>query len=426
MLAFGLAVFLILLCTGVPIFISFALGGLIIVTLYTGMPFYNLGIFFFDSINAWIMLAVPLFMLAGQLMAESGMGKTLVDVMAGFVGRVPGGIGVTAIAASAFCGALVGSNLAVLGSVGVVLYPAMVEAKYDKAYSGGLLCAASQLGFLIPPSIVFIIYGFLTQTSVAQLYMAGIMPGVLLTAILAIPAIYIAKRKNFPPMPRSTWKQQGKRVVKALPAILMPVIVLGGIYGGIFTPTEAAAVACIYTLLVGAFVYRKLDLKNIWSASKESARLTGIILILLCAVMLLGRALNFIGLPQTIGKWVMAGGITAPVFMLFLCLAFLILGIFMDAFAMVAIMPVVIPAVQALGINTIQLGVVFVVASMIGTMTPPAAGAIYFTSALFKLPTTDTIRGVMPFLAVMVVSLFIFAFWPGVSTWLPGTMFGAR
>jgi C4-dicarboxylate transporter, DctM subunit len=424
MLAFGIAVFFILLITGIPIFVAFALGGLIIINLHMGMPFYNLGIFFFDSLDSWIMLAVPLFMLAGQLMAESGMGKTLVDVMAGFVGRVPGGIGVTAIAASAFCGALVGSNLAVLGSIGVILYPAMVEAKYDRSYAGGLLCASSQLGFLIPPSIVFIIYGFLTQTSVAQLYMAGIMPGILLTVMLAVPAVLIAKRKNFPPMPRSTWGEQGKRIGKAVPAILMPVIVLGGIYGGIFTPTEAAAVACVYTLIIGAFVYRRLNLKNIWRSSKESARLTGVILVLLCAVMLFGRALNFIGLPQTIGTWVTHGGMTAPVFMVLLCVAFLVLGIFMDAFAMVAIMPVVIPAVQSLGINTIQLGVVFVTASMIGTMTPPAAGAIYFTSSLFKLPTAETIKGVLPFLATMVVSLFIFAFWPSVSTWLPGTMFG--
>jgi C4-dicarboxylate transporter, DctM subunit len=426
MLAFGIIVFFILLLTGVPIFISFALGGLIIVSLVAHLPFFNMGIFFFDSVNSWIMLAVPLFIFAGQLMAESGMGKTLVDVMAGFVGRVPGGIGVTAIAASAFCGSLVGSNLAVLGSVGVILYPVMVANKYDKSYCAGLLCAASQLGFLIPPSIVFIIYGFLTQTSVAKLYIAGILPGILTALLLVIPAIYIAKKKGFPPMPRSGFKQQMNRLKRALPAIFMPLIVLGGIYGGIFTPTEAAAVACIYTALVGVLVYRGLNFKNIWRSAIEAARLTAIIMILLCAVMLFSRALNFIGLPQAVGKWVIAQGLSAQGFLFLLCAVFLILGIFMDAFAMVAIMPVVLPAVQQLGIDTIQLGVVFVVASMIGTMTPPAAGAIYFTSSLFKLPTIDTIRGIIPFLGITVVAMFIFAIWPSVSTWLPATMLGSR
>ena len=423
MLAFGIAVFAILLLSGVPIFMAFALGGLIIITLHTGLPLYNIGIFFFDSIDTWIMLAVPLFMLAGQLMAESGMGKTLVDLIGGFIGRVPGSIAVTAIAASAFAGALVGSNLAVLGSVGVILFPAMVKAGYDKGYSGGVLCASSELGFLIPPSVVFIIYGFLTQTSVAQLFIAGIIPGLLLAVLLAIPAIVIAKRRRFPPMPQVTWKERKKQLVKALPAIMMPIIVLGGIYGGIFTPTEAGAVACVYTLFIGAFVYRQLTWKNIWTASVESARLTGIILILLCAVLLLGRAFNIIGLPQAIVNWVIGGGLTAPTFLVLLCLVFLVLGMIMDAFAMVAILPVVMPVVQLLGIDTIHLGVIFVVASMIGTMTPPAAGAIYFTSALFSLPTSETIRGVLPFLAIMIISLVIFAFFPDISTWLPSTMF---
>jgi C4-dicarboxylate transporter DctM subunit len=424
MLAFGIVVFAVLLVTGVPIFMAFGVGGLIIVTLHTGLPFYNIGIFFFDSIDSWIMLAVPLFMLAGQLMAESGMGKALVDLLSGFMGRVPGGIAISAIVASAVVGALAGQNLAVLGSVGLVLFPAMMSAGYDRGYSGGVLCASSQLGFLIPPSVVFIIYGYLTQTSVSRLFIAGILPGLLLTLLLSIPAVVIAKRRRFPPMPRVTPREQRDRLVKAIPAIIMPVIVLGGIYGGIFTPTEAAGIACVYALLIGAFVYRRLTWKAIWASAIEAARLTGIILILFCGVMLLGRAINIIGVPQAIGNWVMSGGVTAPVFLVLLCLAFIVLGMVMDAFAMVAVLPVVMPAVQVLGIDTIHLGVIFVVASMIGTMTPPVAGAIYFTGSLFSIPTADTIRGVLPFLAIMIIALFIFAFFPVISTWLPGTMFG--
>jgi C4-dicarboxylate transporter DctM subunit len=424
MLAFGIIVFAILLASGVPIFMAFALGGLIIVTLHTGLPLYNIGIFFFDSIDNWIMLAVPLFILAGQLMVESGMGKTLVDLLSSFVGRVPGGIAISAIVASAFVGALTGTNLAVLGSVGVVLFPAMMRAKYGGGYSGGVLCASSQLGFLIPPSVVFIIYGFLTHTSVAELFIAGIIPGVLLTVLLSIPAIVIAKIRRFPPMPRASWKERNDRFVKAIPSIIMPIIVLGGIYGGVFTPTEAAGVACVYTLIIGAFVYRRLTLRTIWAATIEAARLTAIILILFCGVMLLNRAINFIGLPQAIGNWVTAGALNPYAFLVLLCVAFIVLGMIMDAFAMVAVLPVVLPAIQLLGIDTVHLGVIFVVASMIGTMTPPAAAAIYFTSALFSIPTAETIRGVLPFLAIMIIGLFIFVFFPVISTWLPGTMFG--
>jgi C4-dicarboxylate transporter DctM subunit len=419
MLAFGIVLFAVLLVSGVPIFMAFGLGGLVIVTLHMGLPLYNIGIFFFDSIDSWIMLAVPLFMLAGQLMVESGMGKALVDALSAFVGRVPGGIAVSAIVASAFIGALAGQNLAVLGSVGVVLFPAMMAAGYDKGYGGGVLCASSQLGFLIPPSVVFIIYGYLTQTSVAGLFMAGIIPGLLLTVLLSIPAVLIARRRRFP----STPAEKKARLVRAIPAIFMPVLVLGGIYGGVFTPTEAAAVACVYALIVGLFIYRRLNLRSIWVSAIEAARLTGIILILFCGVMLLGRAINILGVPREIGNWVMAGGVTAPLFLVFLCLAFIALGMVMDAFAMVAVLPVVMPAVQLLGIDTVHLGVIFVVASMIGTMTPPAAAAIYFTGSMFSIPTTETIRGVLPFLVVMILSLFVFAFFPDISTWLPGIMF---
>jgi C4-dicarboxylate transporter DctM subunit len=421
--AFGLIVFAVLLLTGVPIFIAFALGGLIILNLHTGLPLYNIGIFFFDSIDNWVMLAVPLFMLGGQLMAESGIGKSLVDFMGGFSGRIPGGLAITAIVTSSVCGAMVGSNLAVLGSVGVVLYPAMIKAGYDRSYSAGVLCSSSQLGFLIPPSIVFIIYGFLTQSSVAQLFISGILPGVLLCLTLAILAVVIAKKRRFPRTPKSTWKEQRTRWIKGLPAILMPVIVLGGIYGGIFTPTEAAGVACVYALIIGAFVYRRLTWGKIIEAAVESARLTGIILIMLCAVMLLSRSLNIIGFPQAIGDWVTREGLNPTIFLILFSLALIVLGMIVDAVGLVAIIPVILPAAQALGVSMIQLGVIFVVASMIGTMTPPAAAAIYFTSALYKLPTGETIRGIMPFLAVTILSLLVLIFVPFLSTWLPSTMF---
>jgi C4-dicarboxylate transporter DctM subunit len=424
MLTFGIVVFAVLLVTGVPLFMAFALGGLIIVTLHTGLPLYNIGIFFFDSIDNWIMIAVPLFMLGGQLMAESGMGRTLVDFMSGFIGRVPGGIAVTAIAASTFCGAMVGSNLAVLGSVGVILYPAMMKAGYERGYSAGVLCASSELGFLIPPSVIFIIYGFMMQASVARLFIAGIIPGILLAALLVVPAVIIAKVKGFPPMPRASWKERNVRFVKAIPSIIMPVIVLGGIYGGIFTPTEAAAVACAYALIIGVFVYRRLNLKNIWAASIESARLTGIILIVLCGVMLLNRALSIIGFSQAIGNLVTQGGLTPTTFLVLLCFVLIALGMIVDAVGLVAILPVVLPVVQMLGIDMIHLGVIFIVASMIGTMTPPAAAAIYFTSALFKIPIGETIRGVLPFFAVTCAALFILVFLPSISTWLPSTMYG--
>jgi C4-dicarboxylate transporter DctM subunit len=422
MIALGVVVCAILLFTGMPLFIAFAIGGLIIITLHADFSLFNIGVFFFDFINNYTLLSVPLFVLVGQLMAESGMGKTLIDLVRSFVGRVPGGIAVVAVITSALMGALTAQNLAVLAAVGAVLFPAMESARYDKGYSAGLLCSSAQLGFLIPPSITFIIYGFLTQSSVVRLFIAGIIPGVLLTVMLCVVAILIAKKRRFPSMPVPGWKERKGLAIKALPGIIMPIVVLGGIYGGIFTATEAAGVACIYTLLVGAFVYRGLTLRKIWGSAVEATRLTSMILILFCGVMLLGRAFTIIGLPQLIGNWVVMVRLTPVVFLTMLCIAFIVLGMIMDAFAMIALLPVVMPAVKLVGIDPIHLGVIFVVASLIGTMTPPAAAAIYFTSALFKVPTIETVRGILPFLATTIVALFILALCPGISTWLPGTM----
>jgi C4-dicarboxylate transporter DctM subunit len=421
-LAFGIAIFAILLASGVPLFMGFALGGLIIIVLSVGLPLHNLAIFSFDYLQNFILLAAPLFILAGQLMADSGLGEALVDLFKAFLGRLPAGLAICVVLVSAFTGALVAQNLAVLASVGVLLFPAMTAAKYEKGFAGGLLCASSQLGFLIPPSVVFIIYGYLTQTSVAELYMAGIIPGVLLAALLCLTALIIFRRRGFTPLPVISWGERKRLFLKAIPAIIMPVIVLGGIYSGIFTPTEAGGVACVYILIVGIFVYRGLNWRTISASVLTSARLTSLILILLVGVMIFGKALNLIGLPRIMGDWVISSGLSPTIFLVFLCIAFVALGIIMDAFAMVVLIPVITPTIAILGIDTIHLGVIFVVASMIGTMTPPAAAALYFTGSLFKIPTADVMRGVWPFLVTTVIALFIFVFFPTLSTWLPDTM----
>jgi C4-dicarboxylate transporter, DctM subunit len=424
-IALAIAICVIFLISRVPFFMAFAFGGLIIITLDKGLPFYNMGVFFFDSINSFLLLAIPLFTLAGQLMADCGMGKSLVDLLRSFVGRLPGGMGVSAIIASVIVGALTGSNLAVLTSVGSVLYPAMESSRYSKGYSGSILVSSCQLGILIPPSVPFVIFGFMTQASVPKLFMAGVLPGVLLAGLLSITAIIIAIRRKYYSFSKDTnWRDRGNQFVKSIPAILMPVIVLGGIYAGIFTPTEAAAVACVYTILIGFFVYRGLNLKTFWNSVRSSVDLTSIILVMMCGVMLLNKALLVLGMPQAIGQWIVNSGLSPTLFMLMIVVIFVILGTFMDAMVMVALIPVLVPGAIAAGFNLIHLGVVFVVGSAVGTMTPPAAGALFLASAYFKIPLRDLTREVLPFLMTMVAGMLILAFVPQISLWLPGKMFG--
>lgn len=424
MLAFGIVVLGILLVSGSPLFMAFGLGGLIIVLLSTGLPIYNLAGIFFDGVNSWVLLAIPMFVFAGYLMTRSGMAKDLVDLLSSFTGRVTGGMAISVVVASAFLGALTGEALAVLAITGMMLFPSMTAANYERGYSAGIICASAAIGELIPPSCTLIIYGYLASVSVIKLFMAGILPGLLVAALLSAAAIIVAKKKRYPLGPRVTWKQRGRLFVKALPSVIMPVIVLGGIYGGIFTPTEAASVACIYVLIVGAFFYRGLNLKSIWDASKDTVKTVGMILILLCGVLLFSKALMLVGLPQALGNWAITQGMTAMTFLTLICVVFVVLGMAMGYFAMIALVPVIMPTVIQLGIDPIHLGIVWCVAALLGAMTPPAAGALYVSAKMFNVPVDELIRKIWPFIVATTIALFLLAIFPEISLWLPTVILG--
>lgn len=423
MLIFGVIVLVLLFATGIPIFIAFGIGGLIIILFYAGLPVYTLGFMFFDSINSFVLLALPLFILAGNLMVHSGMGKALVDFLGSFVARIPGGVAVSTIIAMAFVGALTGTAMANLAIVGLIMFPAMLATNYDRGYSGGVLCSSSNLGNLIPPSVTFILYGFLTATSVAKLFIAGIIPGLLMTAALSTVAIVVAKRRRFPLVPGVSWKKRKRLFMKAIPGLIMPVIILGGIYGGIFSPTEAAAVATVYALFISMFAYR-LGWKAIWASLTDTVRILGYLLIILGAVFLLGKAFMLTGFIQAVGRWVVVANLSPMGFLLLLGAVFVALGFIMDIMPMLLILPIILPSATALGIDPLQLGVMFVISVEIGVITPPAAQLLYIVTGMFDVPIDQLIRGVFPFLVAMAIILILVIFLPEISLWLPGTMSG--
>lgn len=425
MIILGIVICAILFAIGVPLYVAFGTGGLIIIFLYAGFSIRQLAAMYFDTINTFVLLALPLFIFAGSLMVHGGISKPLVQLFNSFSSRMPGGLAVASIAAAAFIGAMTGSAFATLAMVGLVMFPAMIEAKYDRGYSAGVLCSSCTLGNFIPPSIVLIIFGFLTEQSVSRLFMAAIMPGLLLAALLAVTAMLIARRKKFPLAPTVGWQERGRLFVKALPAIFMPVIILGGIYGGIFTPTEAAAVACVYCLLIGAFVYRGLNWKSIWASLTETADLTGRILIIIVAGMMIARAFMLAGFPAAITNWVVATGLTRMTLLIFTILAFLVLGMIMEAGAvMFIVIPLIWPSVMALGVDPIHLGIIFCISMGIASITPPMALAMFVTSSLFDTPIEELTRGVLPFLGAMILAMVIITIFPEISLWLPSTMLG--
>lgn len=425
MTAVAIVVFAVLFGTGMPLFIAFGLGGLIILLFTAGFPISQMAVMFFVSISSFILLAGSLFILAGNLMLHGGISEPLIDFLQSFTGRVPGGLAVAGVIACTFVGALTGVIPATLAAVGVVMFPAMIAAGYDRGFSGGLLCAASNLGHLIPPSIGFILFGFLTGESVGKLFISGIMPGLMVMAFLSVTAIIIARRKGFPSAPAVSWRERGSLFIKSLPGIFMPVIVLGGIYGGIFTPTEAAAVACIYCFVVGMFLKRRAMWKSMWASLTETVRVVSFILVLIAGAMLLGKCFILVGFPQAITSWVIAFGLGPMGFLLLVTVLIILLGFIMDfAVIMFVVIPLILPCVTALDVNLLHLGVIFIVGSTVGVLTPPVAMHLYFTAGLFDIPVEEVFRGVLPFLITLTICLFITVFFPEISTWLPGMMVG--
>lgn len=423
MFVFGIFISAILFAIGAPLYLGFALGGIIIIVCHMGFPLSEIGTLYFTGIDSFSLLAGLLFILAGHLMVHGGTGKPLVDFLGSFTARFPGGLGIATIITCAFMGALTGSTAATIASVGLIMFPAMIGAKYDRGYSAGLLCSAGNLGNLIPPSVFFIIYGFLTEQPIAELFVAGVVPGLLLAALLSVTALVIAKKRRFPLMPSVTWRQRGRMFLKALPGLFMPVIILGGIYGGIFTPTEAAAVACIYCLLTGAFVYRELTLKVILISLKDTSQVAAQVLIMIAGGILFGKAFILVGFPQAINGWVVDIGLSQTGFLFLLTIVFMGLGCIMDGLCVMFVaIPLIMPAAIALDINLIHLGVIFCFSVLISGITPPVSMFLYLTAGLFETRVTEVMRSILPFLWITIIVLFIIVLFPSLSLWLPKTM----
>ncbi len=423
MIMLSIIVTILAFAIGAPIYIGFAVGSMLIVLLDIGMPPAQLAAMYFSSIDSFVLVAGLLFMLAGNLMVYSGTSKALVNFLTSFVSQIPGGVAVATIMACAFIGALTGSIIATLAAVGFIMFPAMTDAKYSKGYSGAVLCSSATLGNLIPPSIIFILFGFLTETSVSELFMAGVMPGLLLAILLSLVAVVVARIKGFPSAERVDFRERGRLFIKALPGLFMPLIILGGIYGGIFTPTEAASVACVYCILIGVFVYRQLTWKNFVDSLRDTVQVGGMVLLMISGGMVLGKAFMLIGFPQAICNQVISMGLGQTQFLVLLAVVFVLIGFFIEGMAILFItIPLVVPAAISLNISLVHLGVIFCVSILIAGITPPVSTFLYATSGMFNINISEMIKDVIPFLAIMILALFLIVIFPEIALWLPGTM----
>jgi len=422
MFALGVGLGLVLLVVGVPIFIGFALGAGAICYYHLNVPWFALSQVMFESTTKYILLAIPLYILAANLMVQGGLAQRLADVFLGFVGHWKGGLAIALILTEGFFSAISGSILASIVTIGGIFMPLMVARGYDRAFVGALVASVAGIDALIPPSNAAIIYCAITGASVSKAFAAGIVPGIF--QMLVLMGVCRVLCRDMIPEKKCSWRERGSIIGRGGTALLMPVVILGGIYGGIFTPTEAAAVACLYAAVVSGLIHGELGWSKIWKALESTALTTSVIFAIIAASSFLSVILAYTRLPQQIAQWCLQMGVGPMSLLLAVALASLILGTFLEAVPnMYVMIPLVFPIALALKLDLMQLYVVAGVFIGIGLLTPPVCVGAYTAAAVVQASPQKVLRELYPtFVLVLVGCGLLYILVPAFSNWLPNLL----
>lgn len=425
MLNFVLIILLLLfiLILALPVAFSFGMTSLLLILFYD-LPMKVIGVTIFSSFDSFVILSVPLFILMSQILLDGRIGDDLFNVMNTWVRHLPGGLAIATILACAFFSAITGSGAAAAVTIGMVAYPAMIERGYDKKFTLGLLAAGGTLGILIPPSVPMILYGSVTEESVGKLFIGGIIPGLVLTAIFIVYAVIFNVKRNFVPEEKASWGERFTVLRKNILGVSLPFIILGGIYTGAFTPTEAAAVGLVYSLILTLFVYRTISFKDLSGICVKSATTACMISMVIAGALLFGRILTMLKFPQQITEFIIENNFTPLVFVVVMNLLMMLLGCILETVSVILLtMPLVTPVLQALEIDVIWYGIVLIVNMTLALITPPVGMNLYVIKGLRReITMSEVIRGVMPFILIMTVFLIITILFPKMSTFLPSVM----
>ena len=419
------AVFVITLIIGVPVVWSLALTSMVALASIPGMAETFLAQRMQAGTEQYSLLAIFFFMLAGAIMQHGGIATRLIRFAKAIMGSVRGGLSIVAIVACMFFAALSGSSVATTAAIGSILYPELVDEGYDPGYAAALTVAGGTLGIVIPPSIVFVVYGTTVNTSVADLLMSGVMPGVLAGIALCIYCYVYAVRHNIQPKGKFSFAELVSATKSSIWAIIMPIIVLGGIYAGVFTPTESAAVACIYGLIVSCFVYRELKFDNLIRISIDSVKSTANVLMIIMAAKLFSYVLTRNGIPVMLTN-ALASIITSKItFLIALNVLLLILGMIMDAAPIILIVaPIIYPIAVSFGIDPVQLGCIVVFNLSVGQATPPFGLCLFAAQPVTKQTIATLSAKTFPFVVLLMGMVLLTSFVPAISMFIPNLMRG--
>ena len=412
--------FSVLFLIGVPIAISLGVAT-VLALMYLGTPTMELVQGAMIASDSFPFLAVPFFILAGQLMETGGLSRRLIGVASSLMGHVTGGLAMVTIMACAFFAAISGSGPATTAAIGSIMIPAMLKRGYTKEFAGAVSSSGGTLGILIPPSIPMVVYGIVGNVSITDMFLAGIIPGFLVAFAFMITAWLISRKNGFHGTgePFSVVKFF-KALNEAKAALMAPLIILGGIYGGIFTPTEAAVVAVVYGMLCGFFIYRELKLSDVPRMLMETAMITGSVMIIIGFATAFGRLMTMYQIPQMVATWMQ--GVTNDKFLLLMIINVFLLfvGMFMETVAQIIILtPLFMPMASKLGIDPIQLGIVFVINCELGFLTPPVGVNLFVASNIAKVSIERLSKAVIPFIIALFVSVAVISYFPDIALWLP-------
>lgn len=417
----------VMLAASVPIFV--ALCGSVAATfvLFNDIDLMIILQRMFAGINKFSLMSIPLFVLAANLMGEGGISKRIINLANAFVGHIHGGLGMTAILASMFFGAISGSSPATVVAIGALLYPALLEKGYGKGFSAGVITAAGSLGIIIPPSVNMIVYGTVTGASVGALFMSGFGAGIVYALSFMIYTYFYAKRHpEIKREEKTTWKQRLIAIKDSAWAMGVPVIILGGIYGGIFTPTEAAAVAAVYSIFVSLVIYREMTMKDFFNCVLKSAVSTVQVMILLAAASVFAWILTSEGITVAIADAVLSISDSKFMILLLMNIVLLIAGMFLDGASITTILgPLFLPIATQAGVDIIHLGIIMVVNAAIGMFTPPFGLNLFVASSITKEPMLKVAKGAIPFIIMSLIALLVITYVPEISLWLPRQIYGA-
>ncbi len=420
------ALLIVLMLTGMPISISLGLTVLTFLFTMTDVPLESVALKLFTGIEKFEIMAIPFFILAGNFLTHGGVAKRMIRFATAVVGHLHGGLALGGVVACALFAAVSGSSPATVVAIGSILLPAMVKQGYPNKFGVGVIGTAGALGILIPPSIVMVIYAVSTNSSIGRLFIAGIIPGLLLAALLMFVTWVVAKMRNYPRMKRASLKEVWASFRESVWGLFLIVVVIGGIYAGIFTPTEAAAMSAAYAFFVSVFVYKDLTLKQVPKVLLDSANLSAMILYIITNAVLFSFLLTSEQIPQAISVWINTMGLSPWMFLVVVNILLLIAGNFMEPSSILLITaPILFPVAMKLGIDPIHLGIIMTVNMEIGMITPPVGLNLYVASGISGMGLTETTKACAPWILVMILFLLMITYIPAISLWLPNLLMGA-